>query len=378
MFDAVGVVLFWAPVGLIIYHWLAFPVLLVLLSRFRKQRECAPLSVLPKVTLVVAAYNEETTIEAKVRNCLEIDYPSDKLEILVGSDASDDATDCILSSFRDYRLKWFRLPKRSGKAAVMNSLFSKATGDLVLITDADITVAPDVVRLMARRFSDPSVGIVQAHYRRVNRDGSLGESLFDRWETKVKELEGKLGVMVTPNGMGMIIRRSLCEPMPVDTVHDDLLLGIRALQSGYRVVYERRALATCKIEAEGIEFRRRIKIGRGNMQVLARQLDMLSPKYGFKALIFFSHKTVRALVPFCLLLMLVGCAPKFSSLFFAIVLAIQLVAYASTPLVLLVKSKWRRLFLPQYYLLMNIGLLVGNLQYIFGPHRPYWERTPRA
>ncbi len=323
-------------------------------------------------------HNEELTAEAKVRNCLSLDYPATELELLFGSDASEDRTDDIVRSFDDPRVRLVRLPERQGKSGVLNAMLQQATGEFVLLTDADIELAPDVVRRAVSHFADPKVAVVQLNYRRVNKDGSTGEGMFDRWETWVKALEGDLGVLVSANGFGMMIRRADWSPIPLDTIHDDLLVGIRPFRSGGKAVFESRAVASCKVEEEGVEFRRRRKIGRGNMQALVRLRDLLSPKYGLRALAFFSHKTLRALLAFALPGMLAGCAIHLTNPVYAIFFWVQVIAYLLIPAVLLVRGRWRRVLLPSYYLLMNIALLVGSLEYLFGPKQAYWDRTPRS
>jgi len=377
MFDALAVASFWVPVGLTLYHWLGFPALLAVSAISRGRGNGPAASSLPSLSVAVAAHNEESVVAEKIRNCLDLDYPADKLEVLFCSDASDDGTDAILASVHDPRFRWLRLHQRGGKTAAVNLLIAEAKGELILFTDADISLAPDAAQRMVERFGDPSVGVVQVNYRRVNRDGSVAESIFDRWETAVKTLEGRIGALATANGMGMMLRKAACRPIPPDTIHDDLLLGLQPFRLGYAAVYEPRAMASCRIEHEGVEFRRRVKIGRGNMQALLRDSDLLSPRYGLKALTVFSHKTLRTLLAYMLPLVLVGCALKASSPLFAVAFGIQVACYTSMPLLLVARGKWRRLLVPQYYLLMNIALLAGGVSYLFGRREAYWERTPR-
>lgn len=376
MFDLLSITLFWIPVLLLLYHWLLFPLLLWFLTRFRSSHPEVLLSdELPSVTVAIAAYNEELTIAAKLRNCLDFDYPSDKYEVIVGSD-SDDATDGIVCSFTELRVRLVRPAERRGKCRALNLIVAHARGDLILFTDADTLLSPGSLRLMVQRFSDPRVGVVQPHYRRANHDGSFAEGLFDRFDTWVKQLEGQLGAMGHPMGWAMMVRRTLCSPLPEDTILDDLLLGIRPFRHGYSAVYEPRALAMHWTENEQWEFRRRVKIGRGNAQALVRQIDLLSPKYGLKALVLASHKFFRAVIPLLLPPILVSCALRTRQPVFLILLLAQLLTCATTPLLFVVR--WRRGLLPQYYLLMNIALLVGELQFMFRPNERYiWTRTER-
>ena len=378
MLIAIAAILFFLPCVLLVYHWLLYPLVLVLLSKRTKPAALQQCDGLPMVTVAIAVYNEELVLRAKIANCLASDYPPDRIEFLFGSDASSDGTDGMLSAATDPRIRWFRLPARGGKTVVLNRLMAESRGELVLFTDADIEIAPDAVRAMARRFADPRVGVVQINYHRTNKDGSVAEGVFDRWETMTKKLEGGLGAMTSTNGMGMMLRRSLCDPISPDTIHDDLLLGLRPFYKGYDAVFESSALASCRVEREDIEFRRRVKMGRGNMQALVRYAGLLSPRYGIKALALASHKTIRALLPFFMPLALIGCLLAVPRPFFVVAGGLQLLVYLTIPLVLSKRGRWRRMLLPQYYLLMNLGLLVGNLDYLFGARRSYWERTQRS
>lgn len=373
------VVLFWVPVLMTLYHWAVFPLILAFLLRFRRSRTTAGYHAeLPRVTIVVAMRNEEKTAAAKVRNCLEQDYPANRLEVLVGSDASEDLTDEIVRSFTDSRVRLVRLSERTGKAGVLNVLMQSVTEGLVLLTDADVLLSSDAVTRMVDWFASPDVSVVQLNYHRLNRDGSFAEGVFDRWEVMVKGLEGDLGSLVTPTGIGMMIRRSQWQPIPADTIHDDLLIGVRPLLVGGSSVFERRAEGVCRTEVERVEFLRKRKMGRGNMQAAVRLLPLLPSARPIVSFVFLSHKTLRAFLPFALPGILVGCALQFGSPLYEVFFWLQVAAYALIPVLLTVKGRGRRLLLPSYYLLMNIALLVGALEYVVKPHRSAWDRTPRG
>jgi cellulose synthase/poly-beta-1,6-N-acetylglucosamine synthase-like glycosyltransferase len=378
LLDTIAAVLFWVAVGVMVYHWIAFPAILWLWGmvsprRYRPEPRSEPF----KVSVLMAVYNEEDIISEKMKNLLATDYPADRIEILIGSDSSTDRTDDIIKSFNDDRVRLIRYEQQAGKTVVQNRLLLEARGDVVLCTDADSLLTPESLRLMLEQMRDPKVAVVNPRYRRMNRDGSAAESLYDRWETKVKELEGRLGSMVGCNAYANMIRREVANPVPDDTNLDDFVLGISPFRSGYDVVTEPRALVVTQTEAETLEFRRKARISRGNLQALFRFSDILLPRYGVKAWTYFSHKVLRMLIPFCLLAMLIASAIESSRPFFAVMLAIQLLALASVPLLLVARAKWRRLLVPQYYYYMNIALLVGYWQY-FTVRERYWAKTPRG
>jgi cellulose synthase/poly-beta-1,6-N-acetylglucosamine synthase-like glycosyltransferase len=326
----------------------------------------------------MAVHNEEAIVSNKIQNCLDLDYPRHRIDILVGSDASTDRTDDLVRSFADRGVKLIKCEPRSGKSAVLNRLLREAVGDLVLCTDADVSVSPESLLRMTEHMRDPGVGVVSPRYVRVNEEGSPAEGLYDRWETKLKEWEGRLGATVGVYGGSLLIRRSLADPIPDDTILDDFTLGIRPFRRGYDVVCEPRAVAVTRAEVEWLEFRRKVRISRGNLQALSRCLDLLSPRYGRKAWIYCSHKVIRMLVPFLLLSMLASSTLLARLPLFAVALAFQLLAYATIPALFLFPQCLRKLLLLQYYLYLNIALVVGYWQYFFGRRLAYnWLRTAR-
>ncbi len=378
MLDTLAAVMFWVALGVMLYHWIAFPVILWLWGkvsprRYRPESRSEPF----RVSVVMAVYNEEGIIAEKMRNLLATDYPADSIDMLVGSDNSTDRTDEIVRSFNDHRVRLVHYDQHVGKAVVQNRLLLEARGDVVLCTDADSMLTPESLRLMVDHFRDPKVAVVNPKYARVNEDGSAAESLYDRWETKVKELEGRLGAMVGCYGYAYIMRRDVADPIPDDTILDDFVFAVRPFRKRYDVVTEPGALVATRTESEGLEFKRKVRISRGNLQALLRYADLLHPKYRIKAWVYFSHKIIRMLIPFLLISMLVASVVESSRPFFTSMLVLQLLVLASVPILMVAKGKWRKLLVPQYYYFMNIALLVGYWQF-FTSREKYWAKTPRS
>jgi cellulose synthase/poly-beta-1,6-N-acetylglucosamine synthase-like glycosyltransferase len=378
VFDWIAIMFFWVPLLMLVYHWFLYPGLLWGISRVRPRRR-APIDRAEPffVSVVVAAYNEERLIADKIKNCLEFEYPADRIEILIGSDCSTDATDSIVMSLGDPRVRLIRYEPQAGKTVVQNRLLLETKGDVVLCTDVDSLLTPPSLRLMLEHFRDSKVAVVNPRYARTNKDGSAAESFYDRWETKVKEMEGRLGAMVGCNAYANMLRREVAAPIPDDTNLDDFVLGIRPFRSGYDVVTEPRALVITQAESERLEFKRKARINRGNLQVLMRFADLLQPKYGIKAWTYFSHKVIRMAIPFLLLSMLIASAVESSRPLFAFLLGLQLLMLVSVPLLVIARGRWRRLLVPQYYYFINIALLVGCWQFIT-TREAYWSKTPRA
>jgi len=379
LLNLVAAVLFWIPFGIMLYHWLLFPLLLVAAVKLSRKRPVRPQATeLPRVSILIAAWNEERCIADKLRNCLELDYPQDRVEILVGTDAVTDRTNEVVRSFADRGVKLLAKEERLGKSAVVNLLVAEARGDLVLLTDADVLLARDALRLAAGRFSDERVGVLLFRYQRVNRDGHAAEGIWDQYENWLKGLEGRLGAAVGAYGWAMMMRKSLCLPIPPETINDDYVLGTRPFRWGYSAVYEPRAVSRTRVEPARVEFTRKTRISRGNLQSFLMMPDVFLPKYGVKSWVLFSHKFLRWVTPFLMLAMLVGSALAWRTPSLRAALLVQLAVYLTTPLTLVARGVWRKLLFFQYYVIANVALLVGYWQYFFGRKLAYnWLRTVR-
>ncbi|MEO0086344.1 MAG: glycosyltransferase [candidate division WOR-3 bacterium] len=373
-------VLFWAALALVAYSWLLFPLLLLLVVALRRraERPAGPVE-LPTVTVAIAARNEEANIGPKLTNTLDLDYPADRLEVLVGSDGSDDQTDAIVKRCPDPRVRLLRLDQRSGKPSVLNRLVAAAQGEAILFTDADVRLDRQCLKIMARRLSDPGVGAVHAHYRRLNQAGHPAEGLFDRYETWLKAQEGRLGAMVGAYGWALLVRKALYSSLPADTILDDALIGVAPFRKGYAVVSEPQAVCWTRVEPEKVEFRRRVRIARGTIQFFRRNSDLLLPRYGVKAWVLFSHKFLRLLCPLFLVLTLGTSIALVRTPFYCGTALVQAFLWATVPLVPLASGPWRRLLAGQYYLFANLAVLVGYWESVFRRSpAPYWERTERT
>ena len=379
MTELAAMLLVWVPLGVMTYNWVLFPALLTVAVRLKQARPVvARAGDLPRVSVVIAAWNEELCIADKIRNCLAFDYPADRLEIAVGTDAVTDRTNEIVRSFADQGVKLHAVDERLGKSAVLNMLIPDVHGDLVLLTDADVLIAPDALRLAVERFGDEKVGVLLFHYQRRNEDGHVAEGLWDRYENWLKRLEGELGSAVGVYGWAMMLRKSLYRPIPPETISDDYVLGTRPFRWGYSAVYEPRALCWTRTETARVEFTRKARNSRGSIQAFFMMPDLFLPKFGVKSWVLFSHKFLRWVTPFSMLAVLVGSAASWRIPFFRVALGLQLLVYLSTPLVLVVRGPVRKLLFPQYYAWANLALLAGYWRYFFGRRLAYnWLRTAR-
>ena len=254
MTNPIAILFVWVPLGVMAYNWTLFPALLMLAVGLKRAKPVTARAVdLPRVTIVIAAWNEELCIAAKIGNCLAFDYPVDRLEIVVGTDAITDRTNEIVRSFADRGVKLHAVDERLGKSAVLNMLIPDVHGDLVLLTDADVLMAPSALRLAVGRFSDEKVGVLLFHYQRRNEDGHVAEGLWDRYENWLKRLEGELGAAV------------LCR-----------LVGKRAENLGRHYRYIESYAAKAKRNAVFVVF---IFVKRCCLYAAARQIDQAQQVY---------------------------------------------------------------------------------------------------
>jgi cellulose synthase/poly-beta-1,6-N-acetylglucosamine synthase-like glycosyltransferase len=333
----------------------------------------------PRVTIVLAAFDEESCIREKVENCLAVDYPADRLDVVVGCDGCTDRTAEIARLAGRGRVRVVELAPRQGKASVLARLVPSAPGDVVVLTDANTSFEPGAIRALARRFRDPSVGAVVGRLRLRTRDGG-GEGLYWAYETFLKYLEGKLGCVLGANGGLYAIRRILFPAIPADTITDDFVIPLRIAVRGWKVPYEPTAVAHEDAPDDPVaEFGRRARIGAGNWQALARLPDLLDPRSGFVAFAFVSHKLLRWAAPFLLALALLA---SFAGATTPGAWACRALLAAQVAFYTLAAAGERGAGAPgrtaRYFVTMNAALAVGWWRFARGTQRAAWRRTARA
>jgi cellulose synthase/poly-beta-1,6-N-acetylglucosamine synthase-like glycosyltransferase len=348
-------------------------------TRFVRKRELPrPVEEPFFVSVVVAAYNEEAVIEAKIRNTVDLDYPADHLEFLIGSDGSTDATDEICR--RDSRVSFQRIEPRGGKANVLNTLIARARGEIIVLSDANTEIDRHALKAMLRHFEDPTVGGVCGRLVLVSDRQKLQDAERAYWgfESRIKELESHLYSTIGANGGLYAIRKSLFVPLPPDTIIDDFVVSMNLLQMGSRLVFEPDAVAHEEVSKSfKDEFWRKVRIGAGNLQTLLRQSQFISQASAFVSFAYVSRKVIRWLIPFLLIvvwLCSLGLADQqpFALLFWALNASMGLAALG---LLGVTDNKIVRGF--TYLYSFNVALLLGYGRYLFGMQRATWRRAQR-
>ncbi len=372
--------LFWVGITWLVYVYVGYPAILWLLGRIRPVKPTVDESFFPSVSVLIAARNEEKDIGWKVRETLEWDYPPEKLEVLVGSDASEDRTDEIVSGISNPRVTLIRLESRAGKNAVLNRLAQSARGELLLFTDANTHIGPTCLRKVVRHFADPRVGCVtgDTHSLAENSRSVIesGGGVYGGYESLIKRLESAIGSVLVCDGAIFCIRSSAFTSLTPELAND-LELPLRIGQKDYwvrhdpaAVVYEADTLSA----KESFAQRRRI-----SAQGMLGMLRLGEALRGIRRWQFVSRKFLRWLTLIPLLLIAISSVALAGRLAMATVVILQIVFYGSA-LVGWVFSAWNRdvgpLFsVPFYTILGSIATLAGVVDACRGRQFAIWN-TP--
>lgn len=346
----------------------------------------------PEVTILVAAYNEEAWIEAKLQNCLELDYPKDKMHLFFVTDGSDDRTPQLIKQFsdQDERIVLFHREERRGKIAAVERVMPKVTSPITIYTDANTLVNADGVKNIVRHYQYPKVGAVAGEKRIKMKQkagaSSAGEGFYWRYESTLKQWDSALYSVVGAAGELFSIRSNLYESIPSDTIIEDFYLTLRIAQKGYRVAYEPEAYA---IESSSAsvkeELKRKIRIAAGGLQAIYRLRPLLNIfRYGLLSFQYISHRVLRwTLAPLALPIVFLSNIPLalMAGKVYQALLIAQLLFYCLALIGYLLekrKIKFKAFFIPYYFCIMNYAVYKGFFRIISGRQSVLWERAKRA
>ncbi len=315
----VGKVIFWFAFAMIVYTYLGYPLFVYSLSLVSKKIVRRKLSHFdPFVSVVIAARNEETNIEARIRDLLEQDYPKEKLEIIVVSDGSTDGTTIVAGRISaeinagraddELLLRLLSYNPSRGKPSAVNMAVSQAKGDLIVFADCRQRFLADAIGHLVANFSDREVGCVSGElvFEKSRGSSIMAEmDVYWRFEKWLRKLESSTGSVPGATGAIYAIRRELFDPLPEQTLLDDVLTPLRVRMKGYRVVFEGRAVAYDTISNDFVkEKKRKIRTLAGNWQLLWLEPHLLSPVKNPLWFQYMSHKVLRLLVPYFFFLLL--------------------------------------------------------------------------
>jgi len=376
-------IVFWGSLALVAYTYAGFPLLLLALSRLGLRRPVEKTPHTPKLSLVIAAYNEEASLERRLENALAGDYPADRLEVLLASDGSTDATELIAAGFEARGVRLLRLPRR-GKVHALDEAARQARGDVLVFSDANTFLEPGALRALAANLADPAVGGVVGNtgYRiRADAESSgRGESLYWRYDQWLKALESRTGSVVSAHGGLYAVRRELYRKPPDPAVTDDFSISTAVIVQGYRLVFEPEARGWEETAPQaGGEFRRRVRLMTRGLRGVALRRELLNPfEHGLYALVLFSHKVLRRLIPAtlpALLLASVFLAPQGPH--YRAALWGQALLYTLAGVGYLTRGaaagRSKLLYAPFYFCLANAAALVALVKFASGRKIARWE-----
>ena len=384
-------ILFWIGIGIVFYTYLGYGIVLYLMVKikelFVKPRLPRLPETLPEATLLIAAYNEEAIVASKMVNCRQLDYPADKLRLVWITDGSNDNTNERLKEYPEVTVLY--QPRRQGKTAALNRALPYVNTPYVIFTDANTMLNKGAIKEIMRQFSGPRVGCVAGEKRveiQAEQGATAGEGIYWKYESALKRLDYRLYSTVGAAGELFAIRTSLFEQMPPDTLLDDFILSLRIAMRGYKIAYSKEAYA---LESASLNMReeekRKVRISAGGLQSVWRLRGLLNIfRYGILSFQYISHRVLRwtltpvvlfALLPLNLLLACTG------HTLYTVILALQLAFYLLGYLGYKMEKRNIRnklLFIPYYFLFMNINVIRGYSYLAKHKGTGAWEKAKRG
>lgn len=383
---------FWLSLSIIFYTYLGYGILLYILLKLKlvTRRKFNPelATSEPSCTLLIAAYNEEDFIREKIRNTLELEYPANKLTILFITDGSDDRTPDILREFPEIKL--MHQPERRGKVAAMHRAVKEIGSEIIIFTDANTLLNKKALLLIARHYSDNSVGAV-AGEKRIQSDefadaGAAGEGFYWKYESTLKKWDSELYSVVGAAGELFSVRTALYEPVSDETILDDFMISMLIARKGYRIVYEPEAYAV-ETASENVseELKRKVRIAAGGIQSIVWLASLLNLfRYGILSFQYISHRVLRwTLTPFLLILVAIlniVIVADSGSFIYQFLLGGQILFYCLALIGFIFEKyqlKIKVVFIPYYFCVMNYAILAGMLRYFRKNQSAAWEKAKR-
>jgi len=388
-------IIFWSSLIVLLYSYIGYGILLWVYlkvsSLFSKKKTACINSdnFQPDVTLLVATFNEELIIRKKIENTFQINYPAHKLKIIFVADGSTDNTVTIIAQYPSIDL--YYKPEREGKSAAINRVMPYVSSPFTIFCDANTLLNKDCVNEIVKHYKDTKIGAVAGEKKVVDYSiaqsaAGAGEGLYWKYESILKKLDARFYSVVGAAGELFSIRTNLYEPVEKNVLLDDFIISMRICQNGYRVMYEPRAFAT---ESPSFsikdEQKRKIRIAAGAFQSIFMLKDLLNIfKYGKLSFQYISHRVLRwllcpVLLPLLFLsnLFIASCS---ETVLYKVVFMFQSLFYllSLTGWIFMLKNiRVRLLFLPYYFLFMNISMYIGFLRFINNSQSVLWEKANR-
>ena len=383
---SVAVFLVYLSGFLFVYNYFIYPIFIILLSSVYKKRHISVLlkeTDLPKVSFIIAAYNEEKVISNKIDNTLSIDYPKDLFQIIVVSDGSTDDTSKIVEEFSDKSVVGLHKTERNGKSAALNRGVEISTGEIIIFSDANNDFSKDSVRELVKHFCDSNIGAVTGAkhiYASNDRQSSKGDGLYWKYESKIKQAESDLGSITGAEGEVLAVRKSLFKPIDKNLINDDAAITFSIVKSGHRIIYEKNAKAFEEASKDLVDdFNVKVRMTAGAFQTLSLEKKYLFPPTNWFSFTFISHKVLRWLTPYFLLVLFFMPMLMLDKLDMLVLFLLQVVFYSVSLYGWLNRNTQLHslLYIPMYFTVMNIALLWGGIRFINKNTQSIWKKAER-
>lgn len=374
---------FWLSVAIAVYVYAGYPALARVLARWRTPTRRDD-EYRPTVSLVIAAHDEEKVLRQKLENSLALDYPRDRLEIVVASDGSTDGTNEIARAYADAGVVLHEIQPRGGKTRALNLTVPRTTGEVLVLSDANTMYRPDALCCLVRHFADATVGAVTGDVRLVNSadEYAASEGLYYRYERWLQGVESRLNSVVGADGAMYALRRAAFAPIAPGVIVDDFVISMNVACAGYRVIYDPEAVAIEQgTRTSTEEYRRKVRIVAGGLQALFGGHGVPSIRQPLLLWSYVSHKALRWLMPIVLIAAFAASAAlAAASTRYAIAFVAQLLFYAAAVLRWLDVAGFRTgggRAVPYYFCLVNGAALVGLWRAIMRTQPVTWQRAAR-
>lgn len=377
--------LFAISLAIIAYTYAGYPALLWLASRLFS-RPVKKAEIYPSVTILLSAFNEAKTIEARINNLLSLDYPQDKLEIIVGSDGSTDDTYQIIKRFGDEKkIRYIVSFQRIGKPAMINRMAKEARGEIFVFADARQRFEPNALKEIVWCFADENVGAVSGELIMEDKETGTGKGIGAYWayEKSLRKMESCIGSMLGATGAIYAVRQSLFMYLPENVLLDDLFTPMNAIVRGKRAIFEPAAKAYDVVaQTTEKEFQRKVRTLAGNFQIFALFPGAFNPFSSHISVQLFSHKFLRLLVPYFLTALFVS---NFFLMhegdFYSLAFFLQVIFYSLALLGFLsegvsdkIKGAARLFWVPYEFCVLNLAAVVAFFVFLFGRMDVKWKK----
>ena len=376
---------FWILIFLSAYCYFIYPLVLSAVVRLMP-RPVKKSAYTPAASLVLSAYNEEDVIREKIINLLSLNYPEEKIEIIIGSDGSCDETNTIIRSFQDPRIKLIESTERRGKIATLNELVRQAKNGVVIFTDARQSFAKDAIAELVKNFADPRVGCASGEliFAKENTATGKGINLYWNYEKFIRDKESRIHSMLGATGAIYAIRRELYVEAPQNTVLDDMFIPFKIIQKGYRAILDEDAKAYDRVaESPREEHRRKARTLYGNYQIFCMMPEMFNPFKSPVAIQLFSHKFLRLMIPFFMIAIFFINGILMNESIFFVMFVLQIIFYimaiigglARNQNYGIVKLISKACYVPYVFCLLNFSALIGFLRFLSSKQEITWEKA---